>query len=155
RLRLWARFFMATEDAQFDQLAAEDPIMAVAVKTLDELSQDPEIAHLARVRRHEERFYTMSLAASRSEGLSEGERKGLLEGERKGLLEGERKGLLEGERKGKREMLLELLLEQLEERFGPLPPATRAQIDAAASEQLRAWARRVLTANNLEEVLAA
>ena len=134
---------MATEDAQFDQLAAEDPIMAVAVKTLDELSQDPEIAHLARVRREEERFYQMSLAASRSEGLSEG----LLEGERKGLLEGERKGLLAGRR--------EMLLEQLEQRFGPLPPTTRTRIDAAASEQLRAWARRVLVANNLEEVLAA
>ncbi|MEM9463651.1 MAG: hypothetical protein AAGF11_56460, partial [Myxococcota bacterium] len=142
-----ARFFMATEDAQFDQLAAEDPIMAVAVKTLDELSQDPEIAHLARVRREEERFYQMSLDASRSEGVLEG----MLEGERKGLLEGERKGLLEG----KREMLLELLLDQLEERFGPLPLATRAQIDAAASEQLRVWARRVLAANCLEEVLAA
>ncbi|MEM9461713.1 MAG: hypothetical protein AAGF11_46550, partial [Myxococcota bacterium] len=145
--RLWARFFMATEDAQFDQLAAEDPIMAVAVKTLDELSQDPGIAHVARVRRHEERYYTMSLAASRSEGLSEGLLEGLLEGERKGLLAGERKGLLEGRR--------EMLFEQLEQRFGPLPPTTRAQLNAAASEQLRAWARRVLTAANLEEVLAA
>ncbi|MEM9463652.1 MAG: hypothetical protein AAGF11_56465, partial [Myxococcota bacterium] len=135
------------EDAQFDQLAAEDPIMAVAVKTLDELSQDPQIAHLARVRREEERFYQMSLDASRSEGVLEGLSEGMLEG----LLEGERKGLLEGERKG----LLELLLELLEQRFGPLPPTTRAEIDAAASEQLRAWARRVLTANNLEEVLAA
>ncbi|MEM9459307.1 MAG: DUF4351 domain-containing protein, partial [Myxococcota bacterium] len=127
RLRLWARFFMATEDAQLDQLAAEDPIMAVAVKTLDELSQDPEIYHQARTRREEKILYQMDLSASRSEGLQE------------------------GERKGKREMLLE----QLEQRFGPLPPTTRAQIDAAASEQLRAWARRVLTANNLEEVIAA
>ncbi|MEM9456853.1 MAG: Rpn family recombination-promoting nuclease/putative transposase [Myxococcota bacterium] len=138
RLRLWARFFMATEDAQLDQLAAEDPIMAVAVKTLDQLSQDPEICRQARTRREEKVLYQMDLDAS----WSEGERKGLLEGERKGLLE------------GKREMLLELLLEQLEQRFGPLLPATRAQIDAAASEELRAWARRVLTADNLEEVLA-
>ena len=175
RLRLWARFFMAAEDAQFDQLAAEDPIMAVAVKTLDELSQDPEIYRQARTRREEKILYQMDLAASRSEGerkgllegerkgllegerkgLLEGERKGLLEGERKGLLEGERKGLLEGERKGLLEGKRELLLELLEQRFGSLSPAARARVDTAEPEQLRAWARRVLTAENLEEVFAA
>ncbi|MEM9458914.1 MAG: DUF4351 domain-containing protein [Myxococcota bacterium] len=63
--------------------------------------------------------------------------------------------MLEGEREGKREMLLKLLLDQIEQRFGPLPPATRARIDAAASEPLRAWARRVLTATTLDDVLAA
>ena len=149
RLRLWARF-MATEDAEFDQLAVEDPVMAVAVKTLDELSQDPEIYRQARTRHEEKILYQMDLAASRSEGLLEGERKGMLAGKRKGMLAGKREGLLEGKREGKRE----LLLDQLEQRFGPLPPATRPRIDAAAPEQLRAWARRVLTATTLDDVLA-
>ena len=159
RIRLWARFFMATEDAEFDQLAAEDPIMAVAVKTLDELSFDPEFYRQARTRREEKILYQMDLAAIRSEGMLQGERKGMLQGERKGMLQGERKGMLQGERKGmlqgKREMLLELLLELLEQRFGPLSSSTRAQVDAAASEQLRAWSRRVLTAMNLDDVFAA
>jgi len=57
----------------------------------------------------------------------------------------------EGKREGKRELLLELL----GLRFGTVPPHTRARIEAATPERLDAWAKRVLTAASLDEVLAA
>jgi hypothetical protein len=49
---------------------------------------------------------------------------------------------------------LELLLKQLALRFGPLPEATRARVEAGSAEQLDAWAERVLTAATLHDVLA-
>lgn len=39
----------------------------------------------------------------------------------------------------------ELLLRQLTKRVGPLPRAVLAQVEAATSEELDAWAERVLT----------
>lgn len=46
----WARFLLASSDAELDALALEDPIMALARTTLDQLSGEPEIQQLARAR---------------------------------------------------------------------------------------------------------
>jgi predicted transposase/invertase (TIGR01784 family) len=79
RVERWARFFMmAQDDAELDRLAAEDPIMALARKTLDQLSQDPETRRLAREREDSLALYRMHLAASHAEGKVEGEAKVLL-----------------------------------------------------------------------------
>ncbi|MEX1364584.1 MAG: hypothetical protein AB1Z98_15770 [Nannocystaceae bacterium] len=56
---------------------------------------------------------------------------------------------------GKREANAQTLLKQLRLRFGRVPEATRAQIEAARPEQLDVWLERVLTAKTLEEVLSA
>ena len=48
----------------------------------------------------------------------------------------------------------ELLLDQLCERFGPPSDVTRARITSATSKQLDAWAKRILTAATLDDVLA-
>ena len=60
-----------------------------------------------------------------------------------------REGVKQGEVQGKRE----LLLVQLRERFGRLPAAMVARIDKAGAAELNIWARSVLTAESLEEVL--
>jgi predicted transposase YdaD len=79
------------------------------------------------------------------QGRREGEQKGRREGEQKGRREGE----LKGELKGKRTMLLTLLAA----RFGALPDAAVARINAADLAQLDVWAERVLTEPTLADVL--
>ena len=74
----WARFLSARTDAEFDLLAAEDPIMSLAKQTLDSLSQDPATHRLARERADALKLYQIDLATSRAEGLVEGEAKLLL-----------------------------------------------------------------------------
>jgi hypothetical protein len=54
-----------------------------------------------------------------------------------------------GERRGERG----ILLKQLRIRFGELPQAAVARIEAAEHEALETWAVRVLTAKSLQEVL--
>src|SRR5215813_2222883 len=48
---------------------------------------------------------------------------------------------------GKREVARRLLLRQLRRRFGELPPATVARVEAAEPEVLEAWGEQVLTAH--------
>jgi hypothetical protein len=71
------------------------------------------------------------------------------EGERKGRVEGERKGRVEGLIEGRRELLLKLL----RTRFGELPEAAAARVNAADVGQLDLWAERVLEAPTLDDVL--
>ncbi|MDE0114549.1 MAG: Rpn family recombination-promoting nuclease/putative transposase [Albidovulum sp.] len=91
-------------------------------------------------------------------GRAEGELKGRAEGELKGRAEGELKGRAEGELKGRAEGELtgraELLLEQLERRFGELPATVRHRVRRAEVSELRSWAAAVLDASSLDEVLA-
>ncbi|MCA9709351.1 MAG: Rpn family recombination-promoting nuclease/putative transposase [Myxococcales bacterium] len=138
----WARFFTARDDAERVELASEDPIMRIALETLDQLSEDPQTRRLAREREDAIVLYRMHLAASRAEGEAEGEAKG--------KAEGEAKGKAEGEAKGKAEVLIKLL----GLRFGPLPESLRARVQSAAIDQLDAWTDRVLTAQTLEDALA-
>jgi predicted transposase YdaD len=59
---------------------------------------------------------------------------------------GEQKGRLEGERR--------VLLRQLTARFGELPAAVLARVNAADLDQLERWADRVLAEKTLDAVLA-
>ena len=61
----------------------------------------------------------------------------------------------EGRQKGERTGERKLLLKQLTLRFGTLPDAALARVNAAGVEQLEAWAERVLTALTLAEVIEA
>ncbi len=126
RVDRWARFLLAKTDAEFDQLASEDPIMRTAKKALEQLSMDPEIRRRAREREDSMKFYEMRLAASEERG------------EVRGRAEGQAKTLLK---------LLQL-------RFGSIPDRTRTRVEAAVPEQLDAWVERVLTAPTLDDALA-
>ena len=48
-----------------------------------------------------------------------------------------------------------MLREQLQERFGPLDDSVSRRLSEASPDQLLAWARRVLTADSLEQVFGA
>ena len=130
RVQRWARFFVARDDAELDQLASEDPIMALAKQTLDQLSQDPALHRLARERSEARKLYEMDLAATRAKGEADGEARGRAEGEAK------------------------ILLKLLGLRFGPLSDAARARVQGATPDQLEGWAEQVLTAESLDEILA-
>jgi hypothetical protein len=82
---------------------------------------------------------------ARELGLEEGIERGI----EKGLAKGLEKGLEEGLKKGQ----LNLLLRQLRARFGELPAAVIARIEAADTAELEQWADRVLNAKTLAEVL--
>lgn len=79
KVERWARFFSADDDAELDQLAAENPIMHLATRTLDELSQDPEVRRRALEREDEIKLYKIDLLGSRLEGRAEGRAEVLLE----------------------------------------------------------------------------
>jgi predicted transposase YdaD len=67
-------------------------------------------------------------------------------------------GRKEGHREGHKEGLQQqckLVLKQLSLRFGALPDAAVAQVNAADFAQLEVWAERLLTAPTLAEVLTA
>ena len=69
------------------------------------------------------------------------------------LKEGIEKGLEKGLEKGREEGKRDLLLEQLERRFGPLPQATVKRVRAlTSSEELSRLAARVLDAPSLEDL---
>ena len=65
------------------------------------------------------------------------------------LAEGRKEGLQEGKQEGE----ARLLRRQLNLRFGPLPDWAEKQLSQATTEQLEAWALRVLDANSLDSVL--
>ncbi len=119
RVERWARFLTARDDAELDQLCAEDPIMDLAKQTLDQISQEPEARRLAREREDGIKLYRMDVLAAQAAAKAE------------------------------------LLLKLLGLRFGSTPQPILARLGAATSEQLDAWAERVLVANTLDEVFAA
>lgn len=59
----------------------------------------------------------------------------------------------EGEREGERNAERRVLLKQLRLRFGALPAAAVARIEAAEVPELELWMERVVTAARLEDVL--
>ena len=59
--------------------------------------------------------------------------------------------VFEAERRGERRVLLKLL----RQRFGELPSAVVARIEAAEVPELEAWIERIIPASRLEDVLAA
>lgn len=64
--------------------------------------------------------------------------------------QGIEKGIERGVEKGQREMLVRLL----GQRFGILPAAVTARVNAAGSAELARWAERILDATTLDEVFA-
>ena len=50
--------------------------------------------------------------------------------------------------------LREILLGQVEEKFGPLPSVPKQRIEAAETESLQRWIRRVVKADTLDEIFS-
>jgi predicted transposase YdaD len=72
-----------------------------------------------------------------------------------GRREGMREGLREGLREGQRQAAIRLLCELGRKRFGPVPPATLADIEGITSpERLERLADRLLDATSWDDLLA-
>ena len=65
---------------------------------------------------------------------------------------GRREGERAGERKGERNAECRMLLKQLRLRFGELPAAVVALVEAADVPELDVWIERIVTASQLEHV---
>lgn len=126
RVERWARFFAAQDEADYEQLASEDPIMVTAKEALDELSQDPTARRLARERSDAIKLYEKDMASYRAAARAAGQAEGKAE----------------------------LLLKQMSLRFGPLSEATLVRVWAASVEELERWGERILGAQTLDDVLA-
>ena len=63
------------------------------------------------------------------------------------------RGRKDGERKGERNAGRRVLLKLLWQRFGELPAAVVARVEAAEVPELEAWTERILMASRLEDVL--
>ncbi len=61
----------------------------------------------------------------------------------------------QGERTGERNAERRVLLKQLRLRFGELPAAVVARVEAAEMPELDAWTERFVTASRLEDVLGS
>ena len=59
-----------------------------------------------------------------------------------------------GRREGRQEGLREVVLAQLEEKFGPPEAPILRRIEEAAPEQILLWAKKLLTASSQDEVFA-
>ncbi len=66
----------------------------------------------------------------------------------------ERWALQEGHQKGHQEGLREVILAQLEEKFGPLDDRVRRLVEKASQEQILLWAKKILTASTQDEIFA-
>ena len=87
----------------------------------------------------------------RNEGMEKGLKQGIQQGLQQGRLEGRLEGMqaLEVVRK----QLSELLLQQLNRRFGGVPPAVAAQVETADAQTLTRWLARTPEASSLNDAL--
>jgi hypothetical protein len=58
------------------------------------------------------------------------------------------------ERLGRQEGQQEVILAQIEEKFGPPDAPIRRRIEKASREEILAWAKKILTASSQDEVFA-
>ena len=91
-----------------------------------------------------EQAHQEGLQAGRQEGRQEGLQAGRQEGLQAGRQEGRQAGLLEGQ--------VRTLAKQLVSKFGELPNAYAARLQAASSEDLDRYVERILTADSLASV---
>jgi hypothetical protein len=136
-LARWSRFLAAETIDELTRLATEDPVMDTAKKTLEQLSQDPEVARRAYDRETALNGYHIIIDAERREALLRGKAEGKTEGKAEGIIEGQR----------------DMLARMMAKRFGSLPTWVDDRIAHASPEQLELYLDAILTASCIEQVL--
>ena len=71
----------------------------------------------------------------------------------KGLSKGLAEGLAKGLAKGRGEGMVQMLREQIQTKFGPLPKWAEERLSQASATQVERWARKILASKTLESVL--
>jgi hypothetical protein len=72
--------------------------------------------------------------------------------ERIGMEKGMQKGIQQGIQQGKQLGAVDMLLRQIERRFGPPSDVVRERISQADSDTLMQWSERMLDAQSLEDL---
>lgn len=135
-LRLWATLLRAKSRKELDALVQEEPTMSEAVSHLKMLSDDPEVARLARQRAEAEYFHELALRKLREEAEAEGQIRGRAEGEIRGRAE------------GKAETVLRLIALK----FGPSDPRQEQRVRNASLSELDHWTEKILFAADIQEL---
>ena len=86
-LYLWAQFFRATQEEEFEMLAKKDEAIGTAVGRLKELSRDESLRMLAESRQLAQWDEESRLRGARREGWQEGRQEGMFAVARKALSE--------------------------------------------------------------------
>jgi hypothetical protein len=119
-------------------------LLVDCVETYLELNSD-EAAEYARLYTVRENREVRKMATTWSERIAQGKEEGLRTGRQAGRREGLQEGLEEG-----LQAVRKILLSLLEQRFGPLPAATRERVEAISSlDRLTRLSERALTARSL------
>lgn len=153
--------YLLIDEGRYDagQLELLDNLAAALFRM--ELSRGPE--ELSRVleslagrlpgpeHRELREFQTM-LEKRVQEWTWEWKRQGLEEGRREGHEQGRKEGREEGRKEGRKEGEALLLLQQIDSKFGSIPPEIESRIRGAGPRRLLAWGRRLLTAERLDDV---
>lgn len=126
QLRLWGRLTSAKSREELQALVDEEPTMNDAVSRLMMLSEEPEVARLARQRAEAEYFHQLDLQKIRAEAAAE------------------------GEARGRAETLLKLIAL----RFGPLDPRLELRVREGSESEINRWTDRFLVAASLADLFA-
>lgn len=81
----WSRFFAAQTDAELEEIAMADPVIAEAHSVLQAVSDDPTAREIARLRANAQVVRRLEEAALRQEGREEGIREGRAEALRRAI----------------------------------------------------------------------
>ena len=114
----------------------KDKHIADANERLTDISASPENRELARQRQLGLDGYYITLAGERAAGRTEGLKEGLEQGEARGATQAR----------------VEVLLDLLSHRFGPVDEALLARLRTASDDDLRQWIRSAAVADELEAV---
>ena len=121
-----------------------DILTLVRFTVPDRLLEKGDKLHLEEFTMSPKECLTRELEEYGDEREAQGEARGRAAGEARGRADGEARGRADGQRS--------VLSKQLRFKFGPLPAHAEARLAQADSQQLEAWADRVLTASSLGEV---
>ncbi|MEK6453822.1 PD-(D/E)XK nuclease family transposase [Caldifermentibacillus hisashii] len=104
RMAKWIRFLTNEDDARWEEMANQDPIIENAVDMLRTVSMDREARMLAEAREKALKDINSIRGEAMREGKEEGRREGRREGKEEGIEEGIKKGFgIEGQDKFKGE----------------------------------------------------
>ncbi|CEE00999.1 hypothetical protein BT1A1_1167 [Caldibacillus thermoamylovorans] len=103
RMAKWIRFLTNEDDARWEEMANQDPIIENAVDMLRTVSMDREARMLAEAREKA----LKDINSIRGEAMREGKEEGIEEGIKKGIEKGRKEGIKEGKREIAKKMLME------------------------------------------------
>ncbi|MCM3797441.1 Rpn family recombination-promoting nuclease/putative transposase [Caldibacillus thermoamylovorans] len=96
RMAKWIRFLTNEDDARWEEMANQDPIIENAVDMLRTVSMDREARMLAEAREKALKDINSIRGEGKEEGIEEGIKKGMEKGRKEGKREIAKKMLMEG-----------------------------------------------------------